>query len=588
MRIKILDTQLANQIAAGEVVERPASVVKELLENSLDAGATQVDIEVKQGGAQLIQIRDNGSGIHKDDLALALNRHATSKIASLDDLTNINTLGFRGEALASIAAVSRLTIGSKAINSEHAWQVLENELSPAAHPQGTTIEVHDLFYNTPARRKFLRTEKTEFNYLEEIVRRIALSNFNIGISLKHNERVVHNLAPALDQLQQEKRIAAICGTTFMANAVYITTENAGLKLSGWLGLPTFSRSQTDLQYFYLNKRMVRDKVISHAIKQAYQDVMQSGRHAAFVLYLELDPALVDVNVHPTKSEVRFCDSRLIHGFIMHAVKQAIANAGIVPAAMATIDNTIYAAPEQSTQFRSKTVVTAPWEKPIEQPELQIQNMAPQYQTASYVKPVQQTNVEPQIEPLGNAIAQIHGTYILAENKTGLIMVDMHAAHERITYERLKTAYAKKGIIAQPLLIPFSIELNTKEVQYAEQYQQVFNELGVAIDTLGPTTIVVRQIPNLLKDANVEQLIRDLLSDLIENSRSNLVEEYINEILSTMACHGSVRSNRQLTIPEMNTLLREMEQTERSGQCAHGRPTWVQLTLHELNTMFLRN
>jgi DNA mismatch repair protein MutL len=325
MYIKILEPQLANQIAAGEVVERPASVVKELLENSLDAGSNQIDIEIKNGGIQQIRIRDNGTGIHKEDLILALSRHATSKISNQDDLAKINTLGFRGEALASIKSVSRLTITSKYQNEKNAWQIVDDQLQPAAHPQGTTIEMRDLFYNVPARRKFLRTEKTEFNYLEEIVRRIALSNFDIGISLRHNERSILNLSPANNKTQQEKRITNIFGATFMQNAVYLDTKNIDLKLSGWIGLPTFSRSQPDLQYFYINNRIVRDKLLSHAVRQAYQDVMQNNRYAAFILYLQLDPAMVDVNVHPTKNEVRFKDTRLIHDFVFHAMHNAIAN-----------------------------------------------------------------------------------------------------------------------------------------------------------------------------------------------------------------------------------------------------------------------
>ena len=556
MHIKILAPQLANQIAAGEVVERPSSVVKELLENSLDAGADQIDIEIKQGGIKLIQIRDNGCGIHQEDLKLSLNRHATSKIKSQEDLDCLNTLGFRGEALASINAVSRLTISSKYQNEKNAWQIIDNKLQPIAHPKGTTIAVHDLFYNVPARRKFLRTEKTEFNHLEEIVRRIALSHFNVGISFKHNDRVIQNLTPCTTKSQQEKRIADICGSEFINNATYIKND----KLSGWIGLPTFTRSQTDLQYIYLNNRIVRDKLISHAIRQAYQDVIQHNRHSAFILYLQIDPTMVDVNVHPTKNEVRFKDTRFIHDFIFHNIHNAI---GAPPLQIHESSSNYQSPPPLQIHERTDALRASP------------QNFHTNTRANDY-SPL-----------LGHAIAQIHGTYILAENQDGLILVDAHAAHERITYERLKTAFAQQGIVAQPLLMPITINLSEKETKYVQQYQDVFKKLGIEIASLSPETIIIRQIPNLLKEANVEQLIRDVLSDLIENDRSNSIQEYLNEILATMACHGSVRANRRLSIFEMDALLRDIEKTERSGQCGHGRPTWVQVTKDELDKMFRR-
>ncbi|KPJ67668.1 MAG: DNA mismatch repair protein [Coxiella sp. DG_40] len=557
MYIKILEPHVANQIAAGEVVERPASVVKELLENSLDAGANQIEIEIRKGGTQLICVRDNGCGIHKDDLALALSRHATSKISEIDDLGHISSLGFRGEALTSINSVSKLTITSKFQDEEHGWQIINNKLQPAAHPQGTTVEVHDLFFNTPVRRKFLRTETTEFNHIEEIIRRIALSHFNVAISLKHNGRVILNLGSAMTRAQQEKRIADICGSAFMDNVVYVGNDVGDMggsriapctgssrtapTLYGWIGLPTFSRSQTDMQYFYINNRMVRDKLLSHAVRQAYHDVIQSGRHSAFILYLQLDPSMVDVNVHPTKNEVRFKDTKLIHDFVFHNIHRAIAD---------TKPNIVSDLSLNYRRGSSRIAPTAP-------------------------------------TPLGNAIAQIHCIYILAENQNGLVLVDIHAAHERIIYEQLKTIFAKGNIVSQPLLIPITVALSKKEATYAERYQDIFNQLGMEIANLNSETIIVRQIPNLLKDANVEQLVRDVLADLIENNRSTRIQEYINEILTTMACHGSVRANRQLSVSEMNALLREIESTERSGQCGHGRPTWVQLSIDQLNKMFHR-
>jgi DNA mismatch repair protein MutL len=569
MHIKTLPPQLANQIAAGEVIERPSSVVKELLENSLDAGADQIDIEIKKGGMQLIQIRDNGCGIHQEDLKLALSRHATSKIKTQEDIDCLNTLGFRGEALASINAVSRLTISSKYQNEKNAWQIIDNKLQPIAHPKGTTIEVHDLFYNVPARRKFLRTVKTEFNHIEEIIRRIALSHFSVGIFLKHNNHIVQNLTTSTTKSQQEKRITDICGSEFIKNATHIKNDN----LSGWIGLPTFTRSQTDLQYIYINNRMVRDKLISHAIRQAYQDVIAHNRHPAFILYLQIDPSTIDVNVHPTKNEVRFKDTRFIHDFIFHNIYNAIGNCNsVIPA----FDPVI---PAKAGIQPSLDILDSRVRGNDVRGGNEIREPLSNYQSPQ--------NVHTNTLPLGHALAQIHGTYILAENQHGLILVDAHAAHERITYEQLKNAFAKEGIVAQPLLMPITINLSQKETKYAQQYQDVFKKLGIEIDSLSLETIIIRQIPNLLKDANVEQLIRDVLSDLIENDRSTTVQEYLNEILATMACHGSVRANRRLSIFEMDALLRDIEKTERSGQCGHGRPTWVQLTKDELDKMFRR-
>lgn len=593
MLINILDTQLTNQIAAGEVVERPASVVKELLENSLDANATQIDIEIKKGGAQLIKVVDNGTGIHKDDLALALSRHATSKISSLDDLEHIASLGFRGEALASISSVARVTVASKyqdacpepAEVAEIAWQVISEgrsddiKLKPSAHPVGTSVNVRDLFFNTPARRKFLRTEGTEFNHIAELVKKIALSDFNVGFTFKHDDKDIYDLPPATTRESQEKRIAKLCGKSFAENMVYIGTDNAGLKLHGWLGLPTFSRSQADLQYFYVNGRIVKDRTIAHAIKLAYQDVMHFGRHAAYVLYLDIDPVLVDVNVHPTKNEVRFRDSRLIHGFVSSTLKEGIAKTSPESLLRSSMSQSEKQYGVNAAQPFGSFGSEDPNSLRIEQkPGLFVREQNPTYEVNS-------ESMAP--APLGYAVAQLHGIYILAQNEQGLILVDMHAAHERITYERLKQAHSVEGIKSQPLLVPLTVSLSEAEVECAEEFAPMLQQVGIEVAALSAESVIVRQVPYLLREADVEQLIRDVVADFKSNEFSSKVEEDINKILVTMACHGSVRANRHLNITEMNSLLRDIESTENSGQCGHGRPTWVQLTLPELDKMFAR-
>jgi len=624
MRIKILDSLLADQIAAGEVIERPSSVVKELLENSIDAGATQIDIEIKNGGAQLIRIRDNGCGIHRDDLGLALVRHATSKISSLDDLSNIDTLGFRGEALASISSVSRLNIASKIFEDNSGWQLNSEgvngqiKLKPAAHSAGTTIEVRDLFFNTPARRKFLRTEQTEFNHIEEMVRRIALSNFGVAINLKHNDKVVFSLLSSESLEQQNQRIAKICGKEFIENSIYIDTNNSGLHLRGWVGLPTFSRSQADMQYFYVNNRMIRDKSLNHAVRRAYRDVIFADRQPILVLYLSLDPSTLDVNVHPTKSEVRFSDGRLVHDFVFGSIYQALA--GVKSEKQVTIptpfsDNLIAAEvsnpilmPYGSNNkvkptlsiIRNQMMVNQKMHDVVDQvvSDLSINDVnidvlkknevgiKEEEQPYKIPNLIQQSIVVDETV-LGEALAQLHGTYILAQNKHGLVLVDIHAAHERIIYERLKTAYAKEGIKIQRLLLPLTINLNVKEIRIIEEYSDLWQSLGLEIAVIGPDTVVVRGIPSLLQEINIEQLVKDILSDLIENSSSDQVNDRVNGILTSMACYGSVRANQQLTVPVMNALLRDIETTERSGQCGHGRPTWVQISVGELEKMFLR-
>lgn len=600
-RILSLDPRLANQIAAGEVVERPASVVKEVLENALDAGATRIDVDVDQAGTKLIRIRDNGTGIEPDDMPLALARHATSKITSLEDLEQVRSLGFRGEALASIGAVSRLTLTSNADSrsSEGRSAVCEGrdmavQLKPAPHPQGTTVEVRDLFFNTPARRKFLRTEKTEFNHLEEVVKRLALSRFDVNFTLRHNQKVVHQLKAGDSQVEMQRRVAAICGPAFMEQAIYIETDTPELKLWGWVGLPTFSRSQTDLQYFFVNGRVIRDKLIAHAVKQAYRDVLYHGRHPAFVLYLELNPALVDVNVHPTKHEVRFRDGRAVHGFIFSSLHRALAD--VRPAASPLPDN-VLAAPEGGTIDTNTGEVSQAglsWGTAHHSVQDRPVGGGTARQMSSYgaLHPpaLSMQGEQPAAEdipPLGYALAQLKGIYILSENAHGLVLVDMHAAHERITYERLKTSSAQEGIRSQPLLVPQAVAVSQREVEIAVEHSDLFRLLGMEVTVGGEESLLIRQIPVSLRDSNVEQLLRDVLSDLIEYGSSDRINAHIDEILSTMACHGSVRANRRLTIPEMNGLLRDMEETERSGQCNHGRPTWTQLAIDELDKLFLR-
>ncbi len=642
-KIRLLSPRLANQIAAGEVVERPASVIKELLENSLDAGAKQLQIDIEQGGVKLLRVRDDGCGIDKEDLPLALSRHATSKIYHLDDLEAVASLGFRGEALASISSVARLTLTSNT-GEQSGWQAktegrdMEAEISPAPHPQGTSVEVRDLFFNTPARRKFLRTEKTEFNRIEDIVKTLALSRFDVGFHLRHNNRLIHSWRPALSGAERERRVAQICSSAFMEQAVQIDMERAGLKLWGWVALPNFSRSQADLQYFYVNGRAIKDKLVSHAVRQAYQDVLYHGRHPAFVLFLELDPANVDVNVHPTKHEVRFRDGRTVHNFLYSSLHHALAevrpehrlqqssestngadeSAVIQDGSFAGQNYLSLTSQREPVQPRSlgfsdtsaddKSVVRSLFspnlsshsshfnrsdsKSSVEEKIAAYGSLATSSDNQSSTGAINhslETASDELVPPLGYAIAQLKGIYILAENAQGLIVVDMHAAHERITYERMKAALDQQenGIQAQPLLVPTSIAVSDREAEIAESNPEIFSKLGFDIQRAGPETLLIRQVPVLLQRANVEQLVRDVLADLKTYGDSQRIREHINEILGTMACHGSVRANRKLTIAEMNALLRDMEITERSGQCNHGRPTWTQMSLSELDKLFLR-
>ena len=614
-RIHSLSPQLANQIAAGEVVERPASVVKEVLENSLDAGSTRIDIEVDAGGTKRIRIRDNGEGIEPEDLSLALARHATSKILSLDDLEAVASLGFRGEALASIASVSKLNLTTNTSDDPSAGVVAESEgrdqvvaVRPAPHPRGTTVEVRDLFFNTPARRKFLRTEKTEYNHLEEVVKRLALARFDVAFSLTHNGRVALNLPVADSLAAQQRRVATICGPAFINEVVHIDSERSGLRLSGWVGLPTFSRSQADLQYFFVNGRVIRDKLVAHAIKQAYRDVLYHGRHPAFVLYLEINPALVDVNVHPTKHEVRFRDSREVHNFLFSTLHRTLAE--VRPADHLRLDTEAIRSLEDGGQVNTQTGEIT-HSAPVTQSTLAWGNSSNSGQSRGSYSPYGSqisTSVQAQLSPLGNlygkrasldevkdeeapplgfALAQLQGVYILAENAQGLVLVDMHAAHERITYERLKASDAAEGVKSQPLLVPQAVAVSQKEVALAQDHNAVFEGLGLSIEPASDESLLIRSVPTLLRSADMEQLVRDVLSDLAEYGQSDRIAAERDAILSTMACHGSVRANRALSIPEMNALLRDIEATERAGQCNHGRPTWTQLSLSELDKLFMR-
>jgi DNA mismatch repair protein MutL len=608
-RIQTLPTQLINQIAAGEVVERPASVVKELIENSLDAGATRITIDIEAGGARLIRITDNGQGIHKDDLALSLSPHATSKIRDIDDLEHVNSLGFRGEALPSIASVSQLTLTSSLQGTDETWSVtMDNsepgDIVPAAHKPGTTVEVRDLFFNVPARRKFLRTEKTEFGHLEDVIKRMSLSRFDVDISLRHNQRMVRSLRAADSRIQQEKRIADILGPAFIQQAAFMDFDYQGLRLWGWVAQPTFSRSQADMQYFYVNGRIVRDKLVTHAVRQAYSDVLYHGRHPAYVLFFECDPALVDVNAHPGKHEVRFRKGREVHDFLFRAIHRSLAELAADDAGshdLKHFDRTVVTSDASSSADSETGIDSRPGAMPSQQQVMSLStrhttshSVAEQMRAYDAFTPHGTGSEEASSEspaqvmpPLGFAKAQIHGVYILAENEAGLVLVDMHAAHERITYERLKQSWTADAVVSQPLLVPITIAVSEKEAQHVEEHAQLLEKLGFEVDRVAEQAIKLRRIPLLLSDADVETLLRDVIADLIAHGMSSRVEQEANEVLSTMACHGSVRANRKLTIEEMNALLRDMEITERSGQCNHGRPTWMQLTMAELDKLFMR-
>ncbi len=599
MRIHRLSTELANQIAAGEVVERPASVLKELLENSIDANARQIDIDIEDGGTRLIRVRDDGEGIHRDDLSLALSRHATSKITSFADLEKVVSLGFRGEALPSIASVSRLTSISRVEGGDTGWSIRADgtpaswELQPAAHPRGTTIEVRDLFFNTPARRKFLRTAKTEFSHLENMFNRIALGRLDVGFHLRHNQRDVQMLRPALQREEQERRLAAVLGNSFLENAIGIEAEGAGLTLSGWITLPTFSRSQADMQYFYVNGRFVRDKLVTHAIRQAYRDVLYQDRHPAYVLYLDIAPEMIDVNVHPTKHEVRFRESRLAHDFLYRTIRDALAElrpGGVAGLGQDAVPAT--ARPSYDSPAQAPVVVGRSHTGPVPRQGAIALNVAEHVSAyrALHGAPgtaMPDTVVSVESMPLGAALAQLHGVYILAQNSAGLVLVDIHAAHERVTYERLKSSFDSGQVTVQPLLLPVTVHVSRQDAVAVTAHREMLARSGFEIECLGADTVAVRGVPAMLASGDMAALARDILADLAEHDRTTRVEDLTCDILAAAACHGSIRANRRMTLDEMNALLRAMEHTERSGQCNHGRPTWVQVDVRELDRLFLR-
>ena len=584
MPLQQLPVHLINQIAAGEVVERPASVVKELVENSLDAGADDIQIDIASGGARLIRVRDNGSGVGKEELALALSRHATSKISSLEDLEAVVSLGFRGEALPSIASVARLVLTSRTAGDDTAWQVEADggEISsprPAAHATGTTVEVHDLFYNTPARRRFLRTERTEFGHIEKWLRRLALSRPGVAFTLTHNRRTVLKLRAAQDSEQQLARLARLCGDAFADQAMHLENETEGIALQGWIALPTYNRSQPDQQYWFVNGRSISDRTLAHAARHAYRDVLFHGRFPAYVLNLAMDPAGVDANAHPAKHEVRFRDGRRVHGIVSQTLEAALRDTrpgGHAPA------------PASIVRYPEATQRPMPLQGAERGGPSNVREALAGYGALSGASAALQVDAEPgEVPPLGFAIAQLAGVYILAENSDGLIVVDMHAAHERITYERLKKSFDDRSVVRQPLLVPVTLAVAESEADLVEQSSRELGAFGLSVDRTGPTTLVVREVPALLKDSDVESLLRDLLSDIGEAGSSSRLEDASDEFLATMACHHSVRANRRLSLDEMNALLREMETTERADQCNHGRPTWTAISMAELDRLFLR-
>ncbi len=587
---------LINQIAAGEVVERPASVLKEVLENALDAGARAVEVQLEQGGVRRIRVADDGCGIAREQLGLAFERHATSKIACLEDLERVGTMGFRGEALAAIAAVARLSITSRASGSAHAWKSggAEEAPEPAALNAGTVVDIADLYYNTPARRKFLKSENTEYAHCDEMFRRIALARPDVALQLAHNGRVVHRLAAG----DPARRIAALMGDDFLQHARAVHAEGGLLRLTGFASLPAYSRATRDAQYFFVNGRFVRDRLLAHAVREAYADILHGSRHPAYALFLELDPAGVDVNVHPAKIEVRFRESRAVHQFVYHGLVNALARSGPANAGGVTAETDAAAPPRTAW---------APAVPPPAQGLLAMDSASRAYfgfaaaarsrpgdagrgdaaygaaGEAGILPPPQSGGGMP---PLGYALAQLHGIYVLAQNEAGLVLVDMHAAHERILYEKLKTLL--DGVPAvQRLLIPAVFSASSAEMAAAAEYAEALAGMGFELAPAGPHELAVRTVPALLASAPVAELARGLLEELRDYPASDIVTARRNELLATMACHGAVRAHRTLTVPEMNALLRDMETTMRADQCNHGRPTWTQLTLADLDRFFMR-
>ena len=592
MSIRILPSELIDQIAAGEIVERPASAVKELLENSLDARGTSIDLEVQAGGTRLIRIRDNGIGIPRDELALALSRHATSKISSLDDLESVNTLGFRGEALPSIGSVAQLRLTSRVQGAESGWSIdcdggVVSAPRPAAHPPGTTVEVRDLFFNTPARRKFLKTERTEFSHVDSVLRNLALTRFDVDWRLRHNGRTRLSLPPALGREGQEARLARVCGEAFVEHARYFEREVDDMHLMGWLAEPTFSRSQADMQFTFVNGRFVRDKVFRHAVRLGYEDVLFHGRQPAYVVFLRLDPRRLDVNAHPSKLEIRFRDSRNVHGFVHHTVESALAS---------RLDSGRRDASQPPARLAGSQVERAHRSVPslggggqhglnLGMRRLDVRDATRLYDVLH--APPRTPPSADDTPPLGFALAQLLGIYILAQNADGLIVVDMHAAHERITYERMKQQLKASGLKSQPILVPVSLRVADNEAQAVEDARDELERLGFTANRRGLGEVRIDAVPLLLEGAEVESLFRDVVADLSNDAGAHRVEAAVDKLLATMACHSAVRANRQLELEEMNALLREMEATERADRCNHGRPTWTHISVAELDRLFLR-
>lgn len=654
MPIRALSAQLVNQIAAGEVVERPAAVIKELVENSLDAGAAAISVSAEQGGLRLMRIEDDGSGIARDELKLALSRHATSKISAADDLERIHSLGFRGEALPSIGSVARLRVLTRTAEAEQGSEIkgdgsgaYEGPL-PAAHQVGTTVEVRDLFFNTPARRKFMRAERTEFDHLETATRRLALGRPDVAFELNHNNRNRWRVtaAKAGDEAAQLARLETLCGEAFAAQAVALESERGGLRLHGWITRPAFSRGQPDQQFFFVNGRHIRDKLVIQALRRAYHDVLFNGRHPGYVLYLDMPADLVDVNVHPAKHEVRFRNSRQMFDFLYHSVHDAIgiarpandvphagfagrasdggpgvhlemllpeANAPQAGASTAGEASAVYPAVGGQAHGLAQGAAMPGATAQVADGRAQYAEFAPSSSRPAQlpasgglagVRPVHDDDQRDYVDdlpatrsgpPLGYALGQLHGIYILAQNAAGLVLVDMHAAHERIVYERLKQDWASGALISQPLLVPRSLSVTPAEADAAEAAEPALAKLGLKLDRLDNSKLTIRAVPAMLRDSDAEALIKDLLADLVNNmetdsaasTAASKVQHRINHILATMGCHGAVRAHRQLTLPEMNALLRDVERTPRGGQCNHGRPTWVTVSLAELDKLFLR-
>ncbi len=599
--IRALPPQLVNQIAAGEIIERPSSVVKELVENALDAGSRRVDVEIEDGGGRLTRVRDDGGGMSATDLRLAVGRHATSKIRDLADLETIASLGFRGEALPSIASVSRLALTSRTGDDEHGWRIAVHPggepgaSEPAPHPLGSTIEVRELFHNTPARRKFLRAERTEFRHVQDLLRRVALSRPEVAFTLQHNGKVLLEVPAAGSAEEREARLALLLGRGFVSQALLLEAEAGDLRLCGWLGLPTAARTQADLQYFYLNGRMIRDRLVAHAVRRAYEDLLFKGRHPAYVLYLEIAPEQVDVNVHPTKHEVRFRDSRLVYDFLFRQLHRALEHPGEAAAPAERMPAPAASAPHRHGASTYRPPEQQRMSLPLEEAKALYGGVtgalggggvvAGAAAAPSVAPPAGEvTNAPP---PMGFALAQLHGVYVLAESAEGLILVDMHAAHERIVYEALMEQLAADGIASQPLLVPVRLAATPDDADTADAHPELFERLGFELDRVGPDVLLIRRLPALLAQADPAALVADVLADLRAEGVSGRIEAAINHVLATMGCHGSVRANRRLNVAEMNALLRQMERTPNIGQCNHGRPTWTRLSMTDLDRLFLR-